>query len=99
MLSKNKKIDILNSAIFYIKTHTTGMCAALMHAQFEELIPYIGNTYNSKEIFPKFTRKHYNVYYKNIPTKVHKIGSYWDSMNEDGIKRRIKFLEYLKTTV
>lgn len=98
-LSKNKKIDIINAAIKRINNCSDGMCRAIIKSIFNE-ISWKVNAFDILESeFPQFTRADYCEYYDINITDSIKYDAYWDSLNEEGKQRRIKFLEHLKTTV
>lgn len=98
-LSKNKKIDIINGAIKRINNCSDGMCVAMVKSIFYETSWYT-NAFDVLELdFPQFTREDYCEYHNISITDSIKHDAYWDSLNEEGKQRRIKFLEYLKTTV
>lgn len=108
-VTREQKLLILNQAINYFqKCSTIGMCLALVMA-FDTILGdelFIGEI---KKVFPKFTRINYflnNPRWSIIEAFIMD-SVYWDTLDwsndKDGTikaaKRRVKFLEYLKTTI
>ena len=107
-VTREQKLQILDIAIDDIsKVSYISMCTALWFAANDVLGNNTADYY--RDIFPKYNR--FNYFLKNpcwsvVKTFIHR-SQYWDTMSwqndKDGTiraaKRRVKFLEYLKTTV
>lgn len=105
-MTKEEKLRILDIAIDYLqKYNDIGMCCALDVA-INKVLEY---SYEPEYIFPKYNR--FDYFLKNpcwgvIRAFIHG-SAFWDSSyltsNQKEVikanKRRIRFLEYLKTTV
>lgn len=97
-LSKNTKMNILNSAIEYLNKDGRGMCIALINSIFYEISPYADVESILMDDFPEFNEVSYNAFY-NRYGGTYRTNLYWDTLNSEGKQRRIQFLEHLKTTV
>ena len=105
-ITKEQKLKVLDKAISILKNgYINGMCFALYMAKAEILEIY---SQKHKKLFPKYTR--FNYFLKNTRWSVIKefikYSGYWDTSDYDdkegtlkAQERRIKFLEYLKTTI